>query len=118
MKSMVALEQNKRFFVTVENRDPQLPPSENLGSGTLPNGLNSDVELVKYLSRRHEQVLPDKLTVQLTGNFKVAFQAIITPHKRRNKLESLTGTVFKNKTGYYLGLTEDLVEKEGFNIKF
>jgi hypothetical protein len=111
------MNKGKQVIVTVENRDPQLPPSENLGSDTLPSSLDSDVELVKYLYRRHKQVLPDKLTVQLTGNFKVVFQAIIKPNKRKDKLESLTGTIFKNKTGYYLGLNEELNEKEDFRIK-
>jgi hypothetical protein len=111
------MKRRKRFFVTVKNRDPQLPPSENLGSDTLPSTINTDKDFVKYLYRENKDVLPGKLTVQRTSNFKVALQVFIEPNKDRGRLASLTGRVLENKSSYYLGLTEKLSENQEFKIK-
>lgn len=111
------MRREKRFFVTVSNRDPELPPSENLGSDSLPHNVDSDIDLVKFLYREHTDVLPGKLTAQHIPSFKVGFQAFIEPNKDRGRLTSLTGRVLQNKSSYYLGLTEKLSEDEEFKIK-
>jgi hypothetical protein len=107
---------NKRFFVTVSNRDPELPPSENLGSDVLPHNADSDIDLVKHLYREHKDVLPGKLTVQHIPSFKLCIQVFIEPNKERGRLKSLTGRVLQNKSNYYLSLTEKLSEDQEFKI--